>query len=233
MVKEKQKLFTLESRAEHYLRPNDKGVPRGIDELRDEYDPILKEFADIKFDQKNFSSEAEVSISPKAELRSVDQIRYGRGTIIKAGAILNGRSNSYQFGIDVGDDFYVKEHTYIDAYGGKISIGRGAAIAQFCAIHGNGGVKIGDYLMMGHGALILAGNHNYDATSRLPFLFQGSTTKGITIGSNVWLGASVIVLDGASIGDNVVISAGTTVRGKVPSNSLVVVEQPTKIIPLV
>jgi acetyltransferase-like isoleucine patch superfamily enzyme len=115
----------------------------------------------------------------------------------------------------------VKENAYIDAYGGFIRVGRGGALAQATVIHGNGGVEIGDYLMMGHGAMILAGNHNHTLAD-VPFLFQGSTTRGITLGNNVWLGAGAIILDGSSIGHNVVIGAGAVVAGHVPENSIVI-----------
>jgi acetyltransferase-like isoleucine patch superfamily enzyme len=161
-------------------------------------------------------------ISPHAEIRTPHQVSLGIGAVIRAGTILNGRSRKRKFGIKCGPDFYVKEGAYIDAYDGYIEVGKGAAIAQNCAIHGNGGVVIGDYLMMGRGAMILAGNHRYNLEYNIPFIMQGSITKGIRIGNNVWLGAMSIVLDGVKIGDNVVIGAGAIVTHDIPSNSLVV-----------
>ena len=228
----RDEIFTLESRADYYLRSHDEGVPRDTANLPPEYDPVLCKHLERKANFPKFRKQAKPrkNISKHTEFRNMNQILLRHGTTIKAGAILNGRSRTCKHGIDAGEDLYVKERAYIDAYGGSICIGRGAAIAQFCAIHGNGGVLIGDYLMMGHGALILAGNHNYDVNCQLPFIFQGSTTKGIVIGTNVWLGAGAIVLDGAKIGDNVVVAAGTVVRGTIPSNSLVVADQSVKII---
>jgi acetyltransferase-like isoleucine patch superfamily enzyme len=167
-----------------------------------------------------------------AELRNASQISLGRNAIIKQGTILDGRSNTSRFGIDCGDDFYVKEGAYIDAYGGHIRIGRGAAIAQAVAIHGNGGVDVGDYLMMGHGSLILAGNHRHDPLAGMPFIFQGSTARGINIGNNVWIGAGGIILDGVTLGDNVVVGAGTVVSEDVPSGCLVTASRDLKIVAL-
>lgn len=168
-------------------------------------------------------------ISAKAELRNAHQVSIGRGALIKSGAILNGRSKTDRYGIVAGDDFYVKERAYLDAYNGAILIGRGAAIAQDCVIHGNGGVTVGDYLMMGGGSMILAGNHRHSVEEGTPFLLQGSNQRGVTIGSNVWLGARAIILDGVRIGDNVVVGAGTVVSIDIPDNSLVVGSRNNKV----
>lgn len=46
--------------------------------------------------------------------------------------------------------------------------------------------------------------------------------KPITVGSNVWFGGNVTVLPGVTIGDNVVIGAGSVVTHDIPSNSVAV-----------
>jgi len=43
----------------------------------------------------------------------------------------------------------------------------------------------------------------------------------IVIGSDVWLGARVIVLDGAEIGDGAIVAAGSVVSGKIPPYAIV------------
>ncbi len=45
-------------------------------------------------------------------------------------------------------------------------------------------------------------------------------TRPIVIGDEVWLGARVIVLPGATIGSQSVIGAGSVVSGDVPPRSL-------------
>lgn len=44
----------------------------------------------------------------------------------------------------------------------------------------------------------------------------------ILIGKNVWIGANVTILKNSVIGDNCVIGAGSVVKGKYHSNTLVV-----------
>lgn len=43
----------------------------------------------------------------------------------------------------------------------------------------------------------------------------------ITIGDDCWLGGSVIVLPGVTIGDNVIVGAGSIVTKDLPSNTVV------------
>ncbi|WP_242057217.1 acyltransferase [Pseudalkalibacillus hwajinpoensis] len=54
-------------------------------------------------------------------------------------------------------------------------------------------------------------------------------TAPISIGNKVWIGANVLILKGVTIGDNVVIAAGTLVNRDIPDNSLVM-GNPMKIV---
>ena len=49
------------------------------------------------------------------------------------------------------------------------------------------------------------------------------------MGNNVWIGGNVVVLPGVTIGDNVVIGAGSVINKDIPSNS-VAVGNPCKVI---
>jgi len=49
---------------------------------------------------------------------------------------------------------------------------------------------------------------------------QGFVSRPITIGNNVWVGAKVFIRSGVSIGDNVIVAAGTIVTRSIPSNAL-------------
>lgn len=44
--------------------------------------------------------------------------------------------------------------------------------------------------------------------------------KPITIGNNCFIGARTLILPGTTIGDNVIVGAGSVVRGDIPSNSV-------------
>jgi galactoside O-acetyltransferase len=51
----------------------------------------------------------------------------------------------------------------------------------------------------------------------------------ITVGNNVWIGAQVVVLPGVTIGDEVVIGAGSVVNKDIPSG-VIAAGNPCKVI---
>ena len=58
-------------------------------------------------------------------------------------------------------------------------------------------------------------------TRRYPIGRQPPVNRAVSIGAGSWLGAGAIVLPGARIGRNVVIAAGSVVRGEVPDRCVV------------
>jgi acetyltransferase-like isoleucine patch superfamily enzyme len=76
--------------------------------------------------------------------------------------------------------------------------------------------------------------HDYSLTTGLIVLDKCPSTdlafiKEIKIGKNVFIGMSAVILPGTTIDDNVVIGAGSVVRGDIPSDSIVI-GNPAKII---
>jgi acetyltransferase-like isoleucine patch superfamily enzyme len=153
-------------------------------------------------------------------LRTPNQIKIEKDCTIKTRTIINGRSRNNDFGIILGENTYLKENCYFDAYGsGFIHIEGFCAFGQNTIIHGGGGVKIGKYVITGANCYIIASNHLYNSIE-FPIMLQGDKRIGIVIEDNVWIGGSVIVLDGVTIGKNSVIAAGTVVSKNVPPNTL-------------
>ena len=125
-----------------------------------------------------------------------------------------------QYGIILGENTYLKENCYFDAYEGFIHIDGFCAFGQNTIIHGGGGVKIGKHVITGANCYIISSNHKYES-KELPIMLQGDKRKGITIEDNVWLGGSVIILDGVHIGKNSVVGAGTILTQDVPKNTII------------
>jgi acetyltransferase-like isoleucine patch superfamily enzyme len=67
--------------------------------------------------------------------------------------------------------------------------------------------------------MIVPANHRF-AKRDVPIRRQGVSANGIKVGSNVWLAAQCIVLDGSDIGDGCVVGAGAIVNGRLPENSV-------------
>jgi len=85
-----------------------------------------------------------------------------------------------------------------------LSIGRHAFINLGVRIEGRATVEIGAGELIGPFVCIANYNHRHSGTEVLP----------VSIGDRVWLGARVILLPGASVGEDTVIGAGAVSRGR-------------------
>ena len=112
---------------------------------------------------------------------------------------------------------------------GPFRMGERVQIATSCFIAvGRAGLTLGDDVLISPNCTIVSSTYNFERLDvGLPQ--QGSTSKGIRIGHRVWIGGNSVVLDGAEIGDNVIVSAGSVVAGTVRPNSIVL-GNPAKII---
>ena len=87
-------------------------------------------------------------------------------------------------------------------------------------------IYVGDNTLFGPNVTIATASHPLDPELRSKGL---QFNKPVRIGKNCWFGAGVIVVPGITIGDNVVIGAGSVVTKDLPSN-VVAVGNPCKII---
>jgi acetyltransferase-like isoleucine patch superfamily enzyme len=112
---------------------------------------------------------------------------------------------------------------------GRLVMGRRVQIATNCFIAAGGsGLVLGDDVLVGPNCTIVTGNYRFDRVG-VPLQAQGTAGKGVRIGHRAWIGANSVVLDGADIGDDVIVSAGSVVNGRVAANS-VVLGNPAKVI---
>src|SRR5713101_6517702 len=98
--------------------------------------------------------------------------------------------------------------------GDRCVIGRGSHIVAHQSI------VIGDDVFTGPYVYITDQNHGY-ADPEIPIGRQWPSNTAVSIGPGTWLGAGAIVLPGACIGRNVVVAAGSVVRGQVPDRCVV------------
>jgi serine acetyltransferase len=151
--------------------------------------------------------------------------RFGRGSIMAfpPGSLFG------EGGIEVGEDTLIGQQVSLSAgtlpgqdlfqltlltIGDRCVIGRGSHIVAHQS------VQIGDDVWTGPYVYITDQNHGY-ADPGTPIGRQFPVNRPVSIGSGSWLGAGAIVLPGATIGRNVVIAAGSVVRGTVPDHCMV------------
>jgi acetyltransferase-like isoleucine patch superfamily enzyme len=131
--------------------------------------------------------------------------------------------------IEVGDGTMIAEHVTLCAgmmpghdlgdrpvlrVGDRCVIGRGSHIVAHHSI------VIGDDVFTGPYVYITDQNHSY-ADPDMPIGRQWPVNTAVSIGAGTWLGAGAVILPGASIGQNVVVAAGSVVRGTVPDRCVV------------
>ena len=100
-------------------------------------------------------------------------------------------------------------------YGNHIHVGKNFFANYNCTILDVGTVTIGDNCQMAPNVAIYTAGHPLHPNTRRTAWEYGIP---VTIGHDVWLGGSVVVCPGVTIGDNVVIGAGSVVTKDIPSN---------------
>ena len=122
-----------------------------------------------------------------------------------------------------GDGVWVAAPFFVD-YGENIHIGSNVEINMNCVFLDCNRITIGNNSGIGPGVHIYAVTHPTHPEERLQKgeQFWKSYTAPVTIGNNVWIGGSSVILPGVTIGDNVTIGAGRVVAKSIPANSIAV-----------
>ena len=119
---------------------------------------------------------------------------------------------------NIGDKCFITPNFFCD-YGLNIEIGDNVYFNANCVVLDPAPVKIGSNTFIGPNVQIYTPEHPLDYKTRNKGL---EWAKPITIGENCWLGGSVIILAGVTIGNGSVIGAGSVVTKDIPKNSLTV-----------
>lgn len=102
-------------------------------------------------------------------------------------------------------------------HGLRIEFGERVFVNQSCTFLDQGGIHLGDGVLIGPKTNLISSDHPIVASDRIDFY----TRAPITIEANAWLGAAVTVLPGVTIGRGAVVGAGAVVTKDVPPNTLV------------
>ncbi|MCH5166335.1 MAG: acyltransferase [Erysipelotrichales bacterium] len=80
-------------------------------------------------------------------------------------------------------------------------------------------LTIGDNAKITNGVIILTHDYSWSVGSFISKKTYGNIRR-VIIGNNCFIGMNSIILRGTTIGDNVIIGAGSVVSGKIESNSV-------------
>ena len=135
-------------------------------------------------------------VSPRAEVELTDNLRLGTGCVVSSFTKIKATLGT----MVIGDHVQIAAHCFLDT--------------------GAGGVTIGDHALIGPLTCIVGINYSHLRLDQ-PVGLQPKTSKGIRIGKGGWIGGGCMILDGADIGDNVIVTPNSVVSGRVPDNTVV------------
>lgn len=161
-------------------------------------------------------------VGKRVQLKCRGKMIFKGTTLIEDGVKIDALSRG---GIEVGENFSIGRNSIIECtgvireLGEKLTIGKNVGIAANAFISMRGPVSIGDNTIFGPNVAIHAENHNFE-DAKVPIRLQGATRKGVTIGSDCWIGSNVKILDGVTIGNGCIIAAGAVVNKDIPDYSI-------------
>lgn len=118
-------------------------------------------------------------------------------------------------GKPVDETFGLFPPFYTDC-GKNITIGKNVFINMGCKFQDQGGICIGDEVLIGHNAVLATLNHVKSPAHRSSMI-----PAPIHIGNRVWIGSNATILPGVTIGDGAIVAAGAVVSRDVPENTIV------------
>ena len=171
--------------------------------------PLTPDFAPWTFDATATPAQRAANDERVAALRAA-------GHAVGEGCVVSGLADVDADAFALGDRSYLAAHAHVT---GDVTIGADCSVNVSAAVRGR--VRVGDGVRIGSHTSVLGFDHAFDDVD-VPVFRQGLTSRGITIGDDVWLGAHVVVLDGVDVGSHAVVGAGAVVTRDVPAYAVAV-----------
>lgn len=202
----------------------------------DVYACELEEWEDATYPWDLLTINCKLLESTKREVRGVvekgatirGQVHIGKGTLIRAGAYIDGPVFIGE-GCDIGPNCYVRAGTFI---------GDGCRVGNAVEIKGSiimdntnvghlsylGDSVVGENVNLGAGTIsanLRLDEKNVKAVIKGKCLETGRRKLGVIIGNDVKCGINTSFLPGAVVGSHSRIGSDTTIKGALPTNTLI------------
>lgn len=120
--------------------------------------------------------------------------------------------------LKIGERIYIRSNVSINTEDkGSLILGNKVFINRNSIISCREKIIIKDNCIIGPNVCIYDHDHKFGSNG----VEDGYISEEVIIEENCWIGAGAIILKGSHIGKNSIIAAGTIVKGKYPSNSMV------------
>lgn len=116
--------------------------------------------------------------------------------------------------LEIGEDCYIEPPFYANLGCWNVKFGNGVYANFHLTMVDDGEITVGDYTLFGPNVTVATAAHpfNHDLRSRgLQYNLP------VHIGKNCWIGSGALIMPGVTIGDNVIIGAGSVVTKDMPS----------------
>lgn len=127
---------------------------------------------------------------------------------------------------EIGENCYIEPPFHANFGGKHVHFGKNIYANFNLTMVDDGHIYVGDYTMFAPSVIVATAGHPI-----LPELRETvyQYNMPVHIGKNCWIGAGAIILPGVTIGDQVVVGAGSVVTKDLPSN-VVAVGNPCRVV---
>jgi maltose O-acetyltransferase len=113
--------------------------------------------------------------------------------------------------------YYLNQIIWLNSNG--IELGDNVSFNHGVYVNGYGGLRIGSNSGIGPYSMIHTANHAFDEKK---LSMTEWVKKPVVIGEDCWIGMGVCILPGVTIGDRVIIGAGSVIVKDIPSDVIAV-----------
>jgi len=161
-----------------------------------------------------------IIIGRSCVFRHPSKISIGNNVTIDDLSLIDARGSNKE-GVVLKDGVIINRNTMIQSKGGNIEFGKSVSIGANSFIVSWAGIEVGEGTIIAGGCYFSAGKFEYDDLN-IRIQEQEMYSEGpIAVGKNVWIATRVTILDGVSVGDDAIISAGSFVSNDIPGRSVV------------
>ena len=161
-------------------------------------------------------------------VRKPGQIKIGSRVAIDDVTLLDGGVEQ-ETAINLGSGSVISKGCVIQAKARPLKMGENCDIGAHTILSSVGGIILGDSVLIA-GNCYIGGGRYHTEDQETPIMYQGVYSRGpVVIGDGTWIGASVTILDGVTIGKGCVIGAGSLVTRDV-ADYTVAIGSPARII---
>ena len=151
-------------------------------------------------------------------LRHPSKIRIGDDVTIDDLVVLDAKGES-NHGIDIGRGVFLGRGTILSCKDGDIVLGDHSNLGFHCEVFSGSRVTVGRHGLFAAYVYLVGGGHEFE-NADVAVIDQERSSRGITLGDNVWLGTGAKVLDGVSLGHDVVVGANGVVTSDLPDGAI-------------